>query len=216
MNAIETLLIALVLTNLVLLGASRLHNAIRIVALQGIGLGVLPILAHHGGMLWAAVLLGAGSALIKGLLFPAMLRRALRETHGHREMEPFIGFNLSLLCGVGALALSFWLGARLPLPWPPVADLLVPAGLFTVWTGLFMIVARRKAITQVLGFIVLENGIFTLGIVLVEAMPLLVELGVLLDVFVAVFVMGIIVFHINREFDHIDADQLRALKEPAP
>ena len=92
----------------------------------------------------------------------------------------------------------------------------MPAGLFTVWTGLFMIVARRKAITQVLGFIVLENGIFTLGIVLVEAMPLLVELGVLLDIFVAVFVMGIIVFNINREFDHINTDQLAALREDAP
>lgn len=213
MNAIETLLIALVLTNLVLLGASRLHNAIRIVALQGIGLGVLPILAHHGGMLWAAVLLGAGSALIKGLLFPAMLRRALRETHSHREMEPFIGFNLSLLCGVGALALSFWLGARLPLPWPPVADLLVPAGLFTVWTGLFMIVARRKAITQVLGYLVLENGIFAFGAALATGMPFLVEMGELLDIFAAVFVMGIAIFHINREFDHIDTDRMTALRD---
>ena len=102
------------------------------------------------------------------------------------------------------------------MPWASPSALLVPAGLFTVWTGLFLIMARRKAITQVLGYIVMENGIFALGMVLVEAMPLLVELGVLLDIFVAVFVMGIIVFQINREFDHIDSDQLSALRELTP
>ena len=212
-HAIDIILIFLVLANLILLGASRLRNVIRIVAWQGLVLGLLPLLAHRDGLVWSAVLLGAGSAGIKGFLFPAMLNRALRETQSSREVEPFVGYILSLLAGVGILSLSVWFGARLPLPWPPASTLLIPAGLFTVWTGLFLIVARRKAITQVLGYIVLENGIFTLGMVLVEAMPLLVELGVLLDIFVAVFVMGIIVFNINREFDHIDSDQLAALKE---
>lgn len=215
-NAIDVLLVFLALTNLVLLGSSRLQNAIRIVALQGLALGLLPLLAHGRGSLWPAILLGAGSAGLKGFVFPALLRRALRETHARREIEPFVGYISSLLIGVGALALSVGFGARLPLPWPAPSQWMVPAGLFSVWTGLFLIVARRKAITQVLGYVVLENGIFTLGMVLVESMPLLVELGVLLDVFVAVFIMGIIVFHINREFDHIDSDQLSALKEGAP
>ena len=215
-NAIESILIFLVLTDLVLLGSSRLRNAIRIVAAQGVALGLLPLLAHGHGALWPAVLLGAGSAGIKGLVFPALMNRALRETNASREIEPFVGYILSLLIGVGGLAVSFGFGARLPLPWAAPSSLLVPAGLFTMWTGLFLIMARRKAITQVLGYIVMENGIFTLGMVLVEAMPLLVELGVLLDIFVAVFVMGIIVFQINREFDHIDSDQLSALKEGAP
>ena len=215
-NAIDILLVLLVLTDLILLGSSRLRNAIRIVALQGLMLGLLPLLAHSQGIVWHAVLLGAGSALLKGFVFPSLLNRALRETNASREIEPFVGYVASLLIGLGALALSFGCGARLPLPWPAPSQWIVPAGLFSVWTGLFLIVARRKAITQVLGYVVLENGIFALGMVLVEAMPLLVELGVLLDVFVAVFVMGIIVFHINREFDHIDVDQLKALQEPAP
>ena len=215
-NAIESILIFLVLTDLVLLGSSRLRNAIRIVAAQGVALGLLPLLAHGHGALWPALLLGAGSAGIKGLVFPALMNRALRETNASREIEPFVGYILSLLIGVGGLAVSFGFGSRLPLPWAAPSSLLVPAGLFTMWTGLFLIMARRKAITQVLGYIVMENRIFTLGMVLVEAMPLLVELGVLLDIFVAVFVMGIIVFQINREFDHIDSDQLSALKEGAP
>ena len=214
-NAIEIILIFLILTDLILLGSSRLRNAIRIVALQGVALGLLPLLTE-GAVTWSGALLGLGSAGIKGWVFPALMNRALRETNASREIEPFVGFIPSLLIGVGVLAVAFGFGVRLPLPWAAPSALLVPAGLFTVWTGLFLIMARRKAITQVLGYIVMENGIFALGMVLVEAMPLLVELGVLLDIFVAVFVMGIIVFQINREFDHIDSDQLSALKEGAP
>ncbi|MGD9780963.1 MAG: NADH-quinone oxidoreductase subunit K [Kiritimatiellia bacterium] len=214
-GAVEIILMFLILTDLVLLGSSRLRNAIRIAAAQGLALGLLPLLAHSH-VAWPAVLLGVGSAGLKGFVFPALLNRALRETNARREIEPFVGYILSLLLGVGGLAVSFWVGAQLPLPWEVSSSLLVPSGLFTLWTGLFLIMARKKAITQVLGYVVMENGIFALGMVLVEAMPLLVELGVLLDVFVAVFVMGIIVFNINREFDHIDSDQLAALKEDAP
>ena len=214
-SGIDIILIFLVLTNLTLLGASRLRNAIRLMAAQGVVLGLLPLLLH-GGLSWPGVLLGLGSAGIKGILFPFLLNRALRETRTRREIEPFVGPVLSLLIGVGVLTLAFGFGSRLPLPWAAPSALLVPVGLFTMWTGLFLIMARRKALTQVLGYIVMENGIFTLGMVVVEAMPLLVELGVLLDIFVAVFVMGIIVFHIQREFDHIDVSQLDALREEAP
>ena len=213
-GAIEIILLFLILSNLLLLGSSRLRNAIRVVAAQGLALGALPLLAH-GGWSWHAALLGAASAGLKGFVFPALLNRALRETRARREIEPFVGYVASLWIGLGALAGAFALGARLPLPWAPPSDLLIPAGLFTAWTGLFLIVARRKAITQVLGYVAMENGIFALGLVLVEAMPLLVELGVLLDVFAAVFVMGLIVFHINREFDHIDSDRLSTLGEGA-
>jgi hydrogenase-4 component E len=76
-----------------------------------------------------------------------------------------------------------------------------------------VIVSRKKALSQVMGYLVLENGIYLFGITLGREAPLLVEMGVSLDVFVAVFVMGIIIFHISREFDHIDVDQLASLKD---
>ena len=76
-----------------------------------------------------------------------------------------------------------------------------------------MIVSRRTALSQVLGYLVLENGIFLSGIALIHDEPVLIEMGVLLDVFVAVFIMGIMIFHIQREFDHIETDQLSALKD---
>ena len=76
-----------------------------------------------------------------------------------------------------------------------------------------MLTTRRKAIMQVLGFLLLENGILLFGLLLLEAMPFLVEAGVLLDLFTGVFVMGIIIHHINREFDSISTEHLSELKE---
>jgi hydrogenase-4 component E len=80
-------------------------------------------------------------------------------------------------------------------------------------TGLVLLIGRKKALTQVIGYLVLENGIFAAGAALIIHQPLLVETGVLLDVFFAVFVFGIAIFHISREFNHIDTDQLAALKD---
>ncbi len=213
--AADMILVALVLTGLALLGSSRLAGCIRTAAAQGFVLALLPLFMHGegGGAGIAAWALALGSAAIKGFLFPAWLLRAVRETDARREMEPFVGPTMSVLAGLAVLGLAFWISSRLPLPPSARATLAVPAGLFTVWTGLFLICARRKAVTQVLGFIILENGVFTLGVALVRGTPWLIELGVLLDVFVAVFVMGIIVFHISREFDHMDADRLAQLKD---
>ena len=85
--------------------------------------------------------------------------------------------------------------------------------MFTTLSGLFMIVSRRKALTQVLGYLTMENGVYVFGASLAVREPLLVELGILLDVFVGVFVMGIVIYQINREFDHIDTDRLSVLKD---
>ncbi len=91
--------------------------------------------------------------------------------------------------------------------------LLVPSALATILLSLVVLVSRTKALTQVLGYLMLENGIFTFGLVLLHDMPFLIELGVLLDLFVGVFVMGIVVYHINQEFDHIDSYHLTTLKD---
>jgi hydrogenase-4 component E len=89
----------------------------------------------------------------------------------------------------------------------------VPASLATVLTGFIVLTTRRKALTQIVGYLTLENGIFVFGLTLIEAMPFLVEVGILLDVLVAVFVMGIVVEHIVREFSSLGGDELTELRE---
>ncbi len=101
----------------------------------------------------------------------------------------------------------------LPLAPGHAQTLVVPAALSTVLTGFVLLTSRIKAITQVIGYLVLENGIFIFGLLLLEALPSLVELGVLLDLFVGVFVISIIIHHINREFDSLDTRRLSSLRE---
>ena len=208
----DLILVLVVLTNLKLLGSSRLGASIRVVAAQGVMLGLLPVLAHVHELSLHFAALAVGTVALKGVVFPWLLFRALREAEVTREVEPYVGYITSILVGLAALAASFWLGGRLPVSTVEPSSLLVPSALFSILAGLFLIVARKRAVNQVLGFLVLENGIYTFGVGIVAETPFLVELGVLLDAFVAVFVMGIAVYHINREFDHIEVDRLDRLK----
>jgi hydrogenase-4 component E len=212
-QVINSLLVLLVLTGFTLLSSSRLTACIRAVGFQGLLLGLLAIFMQDGQLSAAGVLLPLTTAVVKGILLPWLLFRAMREADTVREVEPLISYNLSIIAGTVALALALWLGQRLQLPSEPPSSLLVPAALFTSLAGMIVIVSRRKALTQVLGYLALENGIYAFGGSIALRLPILVELGILLDVFVGVFVMGIAIFHISREFDHIDTDKLVALSD---
>ena len=210
---IDFILVLVLLTNLKLLGSSRLGACIRVAAIQGVLLGILPWWAHGHPAAFRVLGVTVGTVILKGVVFPWLLFRALREAEVSREVEPFVGYVPSLLFGLGGLSTAFWLSTRLPLTSAVHSSLLVPAALFGIFAGLFLIISRKRAVNQVLGFLVLENGVFTFGAGVIGETSLLVEVGVLLDVFVAVFVMGIMIFHINREFDHIDTDRLSSLKD---
>jgi hydrogenase-4 component E len=181
------------------------------VALQGVVLAVLPLTAH--GVNTHSLLLAGGALAFKAGLIPWLLLRAMREVRIRREMEPLIGFVPTLLLGALATAAAFIFADRLPLIAAHHGGLFIPTALATLMTGLLLLISRRKAITQVVGYLLLENGIFIFGMLLAEAMPLMVEAGVLLDLLVAVFVMGIVLDQINREFSSLDTEQLSALKE---
>ncbi len=209
----DLVLIMLVLTNLALTGLSSLDTCVRVMALQGVVLGLVTVGVQHGELSAHTLLLVGGTVAIKGFVFPRLLLRAVREAGVRREVEPLIGFAPSLLIGTLALPLAMWFSGRLPQLGFGVPALLAPSAFHAIMVGLLLIVSRRKAVSQVLGYLALENGIFVFGVGLVRQSMLLVEMGILLDVFVAVFVMGIAIFHISREFDHIDTDRLSMLKE---
>ncbi len=147
-NAAQLVLLLIVLSDLAVLGTTRLTSCIRGLAAQGVLLGLLPLLLAPQ-LSVHAVSLGLGTVVVKAVV----------------------------------------------LPW------------FLVLT------TRRKALMQVVGYLILENGIYLFGLTQTESVPFLIELGVLLDVFVGVFIMGIVVFHINREFDSLDSTRLTELSD---
>jgi hydrogenase-4 component E len=211
-SLLDPVLVLVLLLNFVVLGASRLRTIIQAVAIQGILLGIMIILAQGKITGWVLVM-AAAAIILKGITIPRMLFHAIREVVIRREVEPIVGFVASLLlCAVGT-ALAVLFAKTLPIADEHIGSLIVPASLSTVLTGFLILTTRVKAITQVVGYLILENGVFIFGLLLVEAMPFLVELGVLLDLFVAIFVMGIIINKISREFSTVSTRKLSALKE---
>jgi hydrogenase-4 component E len=130
-----------------------------------------------------------------------------------REVEPFIGFVPSLLLGAAGTIAAMACTQTLPLLPEHAGTLLVPGALASVLTGFILLIGRGKAISQVCGYLILENGIYLFGLLLINSTPLLVEAGILLDLTVAIFVIGIIVDRIQREFDTLDTRKLTSLRE---
>jgi hydrogenase-4 component E len=210
----DMVFILVVVIDLYLLASSRLNAAIRAVAIQGAVLSVLPVIlstAEH--QVGHTLVLALGALAVKAVFIPWLMFRAIREAAARREMEPTVGFVPSMVLGGVGVALAFVFSEYLPLPIDDQSGFIVPTALSTVWSGLLLVVARQKAVTQVLGFLVLENGVFVFGMLLTGIMPAMVEAGMLLDLLAAVFVMGIVLFHINREFSSLDTERLSTLKD---
>ena len=211
----EIVLALFLIADLALAGASRLKYAIRFVAIQGWMVGVLPILLWNwqengcpGARIW---IIAVVNSLVKGVALPMLLEYAVRKARTRRELEPMVSFQLSrfivFLMAVGGFAI----GRLLHVHETVASELAIPVAFTTMGTGLLLICARKKAITQVLGFLVLEDGISLFGAGILLEYGIVVELGILLDVFALVFILGIAIFQINRTFASTDTDQLNHL-----
>jgi len=210
-SATDQLLVLVLLINILILGTRRTRVAIRAIAVQGVVLGVLPLLIH--AMNAHILLITLIVLLAKGVCIPWLLFGALKKVDFGEDLEPFLGYGGNILAGALAMVLAFVFAARLPLAPMHQGLLTVPASLATCLSGFIALASRRKAVNQVIGYLLLENGIFIFGLLLTEAMPLMVEAGALLDLIVGIFVMGIIINQISREFSSIDTSRLTALRE---
>ena len=208
----EVVLLVVLLTNFAVLVTDRLSTCIRIMAVQGVLLALLP-LATGAPFGFHIGLLTFGTIAIKAILLPRILLWAIREAAVRRELEPAIGPIASVVLGLAAVGIAFGVATRLPHVAGYAASRLIPVSLASLMMGLVVLTTRRKALSLVIGYLMLENGIYVFGLTLAGDIPLLVELGVLLDVFVGVFIMGLVVFQINRELETQDSRRLTELRD---
>ncbi len=206
------LVVLLTLINFGLLGYSRLSAMIRLMGLMGLVLGILPFLLHHQSFSWHTLAIALGSLAIKGVMIPWLLFRALRGVAATREIKPYVGYTPSVLFAVMATIFSFAVAQQIPRTPSFPAPQLIAASIAMLLCGLFLLVARRQAITQIIGYLTLENSIYLFGVSLAVEQSWVVELGVLLDLLVGIFIMGVVIYHIYREFDNIDLQSLEELK----
>ncbi len=215
-NIIDIVLVVILLSVLFSLASNRLISLVKIMAVQGIMASLLPLLLeHHSSMGSGGLILFQVMILIKGFLIPGLLYVALSRMTITREIEPIIGYHASLFAGLIIILLSVFITDRLHLTMPRGHELLLTTAITTMSAGFFLMMSRRKAITQVIGYLMLENGIYLIGTALTKHSHTInvVEFGVLLDLLVGVMIMGIILHNINHAFDDIDTDLLNRLKD---
>src|SRR5262245_55305963 len=141
---VDSLLVLVLLINLFLLGTSRLRAVIAGSALQGVILGALAVLLHFS---LQTLVVAVGAIVVRGLVIPRLLHKAMRDLAIHREVEPFIGFVPSLFLGAVGTGLALVFSSTLPLAEAHKGSLIVPASFATVLTGFLILTTRRKAIT---------------------------------------------------------------------
>ena len=203
---LQSCLFLLVLSNFLLLATRRVAGMTRLTALQGMLLAGLLLSLDHA-------LLAGAVLIIKSILLPGMLWRTQKRLPADALVCPTRRVSLGVLAGMAGLIFSIWLEGKLVMPLGLYPPLLLPTGLATLFCGLILIVGRIKAITQVIGYLVAENGIILLGVPLMTTGTVWFELALLLDVFVAVFVMGIAINHISDSFASIDVARFRSLRD---
>lgn len=164
----------------------------------------------EAGLYYVAVAI----ALVKGIFIPFFLNKTIDHVKIQNDVGTKIVAPLAMHGCIALLGVSYMLVTGLPVPpgeargWPGAT-----AGISLVFTGLVLMLTRRVAISQIIGFLVVENGIYLFALTQTRGMPMIVEMGVLLDVLVGVMISGLLVFKIQKSFEHIDVTQLADLKD---
>ncbi|MDA8312636.1 MAG: hypothetical protein M0Z46_18925 [Actinomycetota bacterium] len=190
-----------------------LRALISVLSLQGVALAALAAaLAVHDGDVGLGVV-AAVVLVAKGLVVPGLLARVVRADPGSRETTPLVNVPASLVTAAVLVVVSYLVAGRLTALFPDALTRLAPLGLATVLVGFFVLVTRRKAVSQIVGLLLVDNGVALVAFLLTAGVPLLVELGASLDVLLVVVVLRVLATTMRARFGHVDLDQLRELHD---
>jgi hydrogenase-4 component E len=190
-----------------------LRALVPILALQGAALSALAaVLAVSDGDLGLGLVAGV-VLLAKGVVIPGLLARVVRADPGSRETAPLVNVPASLVAAGALVVLSYLVAGRITALAPDPLTRLTPLGLATVLVGFFVLVTRRKAVSQIVGLLLLDNGVALVAFLLTAGVPLLVELGASFDLLLVVVVLQVLATTIRARFGHVDLDQLRELHD---
>lgn len=208
LNAVAALLLG---TTFLVVAGRRLASSVRLVAFQSLLIALFTALAGLAtgdrGMIFAAMLV----LVVKALAVPSFLFRIIRRIGADRQAELTVNTTWSLILSGGVAMVAYRAASRLATD-DLLTRAILPVALAMLMTGLFVMISRRTALMQVVGLLVLENGLFLTALAMTEGMPLLVELGISFDLLVAGIVLGVLVYRIHDTFESIDVNRLRSLR----
>ena len=208
-----TLAALILLTSFLMLAQVRLDSLINVFALQGLLLFSATVLMAFISGKYHLLISAALTLFLKVFFIPIQLRRLVIRLDIHREVEVIGNPSLIMLFAAGLVLFSYYVA----LPIRALSLLstrnTIAISLAVVLIGMLIVISRRKAVTQVVGFMSMENGLFFAAVVSTYGMPMVVELGVAFDVLVAAILFGVFFFHIRTEIGSLDTDRLNRLTE---
>jgi len=202
----------MLVTAYLMVGQRALFTAIRLYAVQSFLLGGVAVvmgLTEGRWHIFASAVLTIG---LKGLVIPWFLMRVVDRVGIHREIEPILNVPASLLICLGLTVVGYRVSTGLADGGEGAAHHVIGVSLSMLLMGLFLMVTRRKAVTQILALLTVENAVFLVALGATTGMPLIVELGISFDVIVAVLVLGFLVRRIVDRFESMDVSRLSKLK----
>lgn len=212
MHPVDYILSLVLLSVLFSFGSSRLPALIKVLAFQGVVVSIVPLFIGHDLTGWG-ILFTMVTMTIRGIIIPFCIYLAIKKVAIHREVEPIIGYHASLLAGLGLIVAATYVSHKFDITSISTSTLLLPASITLLVAGMFLLMARRNAIAMVLGYIMMENGIYLVGTTFSVRARHIVEFGILLDVLAGVMIMAVILQNIKQKFDDVDTALLRTLKE---
>ncbi|MFN3883693.1 MAG: formate hydrogenlyase [Rhodocyclaceae bacterium] len=210
---INLLAAVILLLGFAMLAQRRVIQLIDLFALQGFALFLSTlVMAFKIGQ--SHLFYSAGLTLIlKVLLLPWILHRLVRKLHIKSEIEGLINIPTTTLIGLGLVVIAFNVASPISQLSSTIARGTLGIALATVMLAFLMMITRKKAITQVVGFLAMENGLFLAATSATYGMPMVVELGIALDVLVGMVILGVFFFQIRDQFDSLDIHHMEQLKE---
>jgi hydrogenase-4 component E len=202
----------MLVTAFLMVGQKSLIVTIRLYGLQSILLGIVAIATGFGDLQLHLLASAALTIALKGALIPWFLMRVVDRIGITREIEPFLNTPSSLLVCLGLTVVGYRVSTGLPEGGHGVAHHVIGVSLSMLLMGLFLMVTRRKAVTQILALLSVENAVFLVALGATSGMPLIVELGISFDVIVAVLILGMLVHRIVDRFETMDVSRLSKLK----
>lgn len=209
---VDLLLVLVLLSILTAMASSNLLSLIKIIAFQGLAVSIIPLVIGHDLSL-GGVTFTLATMVIRCIIIPLCIYLAVQKVGIRRKIEPIIGFHASLLLGLLLILAAFFVSSKFDFPGVVDNAMLLPSAITLLTAGMFLLIARRNAIAMVLGYIMMENGIYLLGTGVSIRTHHIVEFGILLDILAGVMIMAVILQNIKHTFDDVDTALLRTLKE---
>jgi len=210
-SVIDAISIGMLLTTLAMNSVRRIETCLKAYTMNSLLLALLMgVCAIYMGI--AHLYIAAAVTLIsKGIVIPYLLRRVVRSLRLTRDAEPYIGTTMSLVISA-VLVVIVYSSLSKGIVVEGVIENTLKISISIILIGLFIMITRKKAVTQVIGLLFMENGLFLAGFSLTYGMPTLIELGVLFDLLMGVIILGVFLSQIKKAFVSVDLDRLTTLK----